>query len=114
MATMSASEVKPQDSSASMDPVPSEIHWIVMWDKARRELVMPQAEPTRLTSLTQMRLSKGWTQRDLAQLVGTSQSHIARIEGRACDPHLSTVAALAKALEIDVGELAKVMVGQVR
>jgi len=42
-------------------------------------------------TLKKLRLDAGLTQRKLAELVGVSQAHIAKIEGERVDPRLSTV-----------------------
>lgn len=52
-------------------------------------------------ALTALRLSMGLSQTRLAQLVGTSQSHIARIEGGKTDPGTEMVAKIAVALAVD-------------
>lgn len=41
--------------------------------------------------LKKLRINAGFTQRQLAQLAGVSQAHIAKIENRKVDPRLSTV-----------------------
>lgn len=43
------------------------------------------------TTLKKLRIEAGLTQRKLAELVGVSQAHIAKIEQRKVDPRLSTV-----------------------
>lgn len=43
------------------------------------------------TSLKRLRVEAGLTQRQLAELVGVSQAHIAKIEKENVDPRLSTV-----------------------
>ena len=53
-------------------------------------------------TLRTIRLRKGISQRALANTIGTSQSHIARIEADSCDPLYSTVQRIAEALEIDM------------
>lgn len=52
-------------------------------------------------SLRAMRLSKGLSQARLASLVGTTQSHIARIESGAPDVQISTLTRIAQALGAD-------------
>ncbi|MBI5618775.1 MAG: helix-turn-helix transcriptional regulator [Gammaproteobacteria bacterium] len=61
-------------------------------------------------ALAAMRLRKGWSQAELARRVGTSQSHIARIETGHADPQLSTVKKLAKALEVEVADVAEAII----
>ena len=55
------------------------------------------AEPR---SLAYFRLQKGWSQKELAMRVGTSQSYIARVEAGDIDPQVSTLRRLATALEV--------------
>jgi len=43
------------------------------------------------TSLKKLRMEAGLTQKRLAELVGVSQAHIAKIEQRKVDPRLSTI-----------------------
>lgn len=56
------------------------------------------AEPR---SLAFFRLQKGWSQKELAMRVGTSQSYIARVEAGDVDPQVSTLRRLAVALEVE-------------
>ena len=51
-------------------------------------------------SVAQLRLSKGWSQAELARRAETSQPHIARLELGKVDPQVSTVKKLAKALGV--------------
>ncbi len=48
------------------------------------------------------RLAKGISQRDLASLTGTLQSHISRIESNAVDLRLSSLLAVVHALDMDI------------
>lgn len=52
-----------------------------------------------------LRLRAGLSQTLLAQLAGTTQSHIARIESGATDPHTDTIERLAEALGVDEARL---------
>lgn len=45
------------------------------------------------------------SQRALAELTGLSYVHIARMETGDCDPRLSTLQVLAKALKVKIGDL---------
>jgi len=49
--------------------------------------------------LKQKRLEAGFTQSQLAKMVGVSQAHIAKIEGEKVDPRLSTVNKILETLE---------------
>lgn len=56
-------------------------------------------------TLRSLRLRKGLSQQRLADLVGTSQPHIARIEGGADNLNIDTCRRLARALGIDLNTL---------
>lgn len=53
-----------------------------------------------------MRLRRGWSQQELATMLGTSQSHVARIENKG-DSHLwlKTCRKLCEVFEIDLNTL---------
>lgn len=51
------------------------------------------------------RTDKKWTQEQLAELAGTTQKYLSRIEGGNHNLHLNTVVAIAKALNISVDAL---------
>lgn len=53
------------------------------------------------STLTALRLSAGLSQTRLAQSMGTSQSHVARIEGGQTDPGTDVIAKMALALGVD-------------
>lgn len=57
-------------------------------------------------TLKSLRLSKGMSQSDLARKVGTSQSHIARLEKNPEAMMMTTGVRLAKALDTDVSLIA--------
>jgi DNA-binding XRE family transcriptional regulator len=69
--------------------------------ESRRELagMLYSNDPETLTVL---RLSAGMSQARLSSLIGTSQSHIARIEAGRVDPSTEMVAKIAFALSISV------------
>jgi len=48
--------------------------------------------------LRKIRLARGWSQTTLAKEIGTTQSHIARIENAELDPQASTLERLGQAL----------------
>ena len=58
-----------------------------------------------MSKLADIRKAKGLSQRGLAKLSGVGHITIARIETGVCDPRLSTVQALAKALEVKISKL---------
>jgi len=56
-------------------------------------------------TISAIRLKKGWSQTHLAEVMGTSQSHIARIEKGRDNLTLKTLRGLCKALDIDMNTL---------
>ena len=74
---------------------------------ARRKLALEIADDTG-GSLQKLRLAKGLSQTELAVMVGTTQSHIARIESGRSDVQVGTLNRLANALDVEAGELIKV------
>lgn len=60
-------------------------------------------------SIRAMRLRHGWSQAELARRLGTSQSHVARIEKGQEDVRLSTCQKLCGVLEIDLNQLGKAL-----
>lgn len=56
-------------------------------------------------TLRTLRLRKGWSQTQLAKEIGTSQSHVARIERGTENLTLQTCRRLCTALEIDLNTL---------
>ena len=59
-----------------------------------------------VAAMVAARQARGWTQAQLAEAVGTTQSAIARLEGGDQDPRLSTVGSICAVLDIpwSVGE----------
>lgn len=57
------------------------------------------------TDLAKLRLSRGWSQKRLADEIGTSQPHIARIENGRDNVLLATANQLAKALGVSLEEI---------
>lgn len=70
-----------------------------------RRAVAEQYYSGRPRPLSYFRLQKGWSQKQLAARLGTSQSYIARLEAGSIDPQLSTLRRLAAALGIPPSEL---------
>lgn len=62
-------------------------------------------------SITSLRLQRGWSQRDLARMIGTQQPHICRIEAGTVDLQLSTIKKLAAVFDIPVGQLTEALAG---
>ena len=55
-----------------------------------------------VSDLIRLRLSKGWTQEELARRLHTKQSAVARLESAGSLPSLSTVKRVAEALDADI------------
>jgi len=53
-------------------------------------------------SILSARLAKGWSQRELAERVGTRQANISRIECGVANPTLDLISRILRALEITV------------
>lgn len=62
------------------------------------------------SSLKAIRLNRGLSQKELAELAGTTQPYIARVEAGNVSPYLDTVRRLAEALDFDFGELCSILV----
>jgi transcriptional regulator with XRE-family HTH domain len=58
-----------------------------------------------IVRIKQLRAERGWSQDTLAAKAGLARAYIARLEIGRHDPSLSTLAKLAKALKVTVGEL---------
>lgn len=56
-------------------------------------------------TIQKMRDEKGWTQTQLAEKSGLQQSHISRLEAGAHSPSWKTLEKIAKALDVEVGDL---------
>lgn len=72
-------------------------------DAARRRIA--DRLPASRNSLAKLRLRKGWSQKRLAEAIGTSQPHIARIENGRDNVLLSTANELARALGVTLHEV---------
>lgn len=57
--------------------------------------------------ITRLRLSKGWTQKELAEKALISPSYISRIEEGFIKPKVKTLVRIARALEVELSELYK-------
>jgi ribosome-binding protein aMBF1 (putative translation factor) len=65
-------------------------------------------------TLRTLRLRKGLSQQQLANALGTSQSHVARIEGGANGLNIDTCRRLARTLEVDLNSLDQALQNQER
>lgn len=72
--------------------------------RARMQLARITGSDNELT-IRSIRLQAGMSQTDLARSIGTSQPHIARIEGRTAEPTLDTCRRLARALGVDLNTI---------
>ena len=61
-------------------------------------------------SLRKMRMDRGMSQTDLANIISTSQPQIAKIESGRFKPGLDTIMRLARAFEVAPGEVTEVLV----
>jgi len=58
-------------------------------------------------NLKRIRTEKGITQGDIVRSLGVSRSFVSNIENGKTNPTLATIAKLAEAVEVSVGELLK-------
>lgn len=72
-------------------------------EKARANLFADFSK--KADSLSQLRLSRGMSQTSLASIIGTSQSHIAKIEAGLLDIKFSTASNIADALAVSLDVL---------
>jgi DNA-binding XRE family transcriptional regulator len=70
--------------------------------EAARALLAQDMKEIGIESLSTLRLQRGYSQSQLAHLIGTSQPHIAKIEGGSVNPHWQTVVKLADALAVSL------------
>jgi transcriptional regulator with XRE-family HTH domain len=56
-------------------------------------------------SVRSLRVARFLTQEDLARIAGIGRATLVRIEAGATAPHMRTIRALAKALEVEPGQL---------
>lgn len=71
---------------------------------AARQRIADRLPASHIT-LANLRLRKGWSQKRLADAIGTSQPHIARIENGRDNVLLATANALARALGVSLDEV---------
>jgi ribosome-binding protein aMBF1 (putative translation factor) len=77
------------------------------FEAARKQLAAEL--PIDKTSLAAFRLARGWSQKRLADEIGTSQSHIARIENGRGNVLLNTANDLAAALGVTLEEVSRAL-----
>lgn len=56
-------------------------------------------------NLKRLRLERGWSQEELAEQAGLHRTYVSGVERAVRNPTITIVAALAKALRVDAGEL---------
>lgn len=71
----------------------------------RARVRLSQALRGRASPLAVLRLQRGWSQKQLAEAIGTSQPHIARIENGRDNVLLGTANQLALALGVSLEEI---------
>lgn len=71
----------------------------------RARVRLSQALRDRASPLAVLRLQRGWSQKQLAEAIGTSQPHIARIENGRDNVMLETANQLARALGVSLEEI---------
>jgi DNA-binding XRE family transcriptional regulator len=72
-------------------------------EEARRRLA--DRSPEKFSKLAALRMRRGWSQKRLAEAIGTSQPHVARIENGRDNVLLATANELARALDISLEEI---------
>lgn len=65
-------------------------------------------------TIAALRLSRGWSQKQLGDLMGTSQPHIARIESGREDVRLSTIRKIASVFEVPDTQILEALDSQQR
>lgn len=81
------------------DPVSERI---LASDPVTRELYDAMAPRTTWVSMViKTRITRGWTQTDLAEAIGVQQPAVAKLESGDRDPKLSTMVAVCQALGIE-------------
>jgi DNA-binding XRE family transcriptional regulator len=71
------------------------------------DVLMERANEQLAARVRHLRRARGLTQQQLADNAGVSRASVARIEGESATPDLSTLAKLAEALGVEVGDLFK-------
>lgn len=78
------------------------------WPKPANGL-RPKFHGTDGDTVRTLRLRKGWSQTQLAETIGTSQSHVARIERGDQNLAIQTCRRLADVLAVDMNALAQAL-----
>lgn len=73
--------------------------------EARKKIAERRARSGPVNTLSQLRLEKGLSQDELAQMIGTKQPIISMYESGQREPSLSTIRVLAKALDVSFNVL---------
>ncbi|NOT15453.1 MAG: helix-turn-helix transcriptional regulator [Methylotenera sp.] len=79
-------------------------HYKSAMEYARAALIEDYQEVSP-NNLSKLRLKKGMSQTSLASVIGTSQSHVAKIEAGLLDVKFSTATKIADALAVSMDEL---------
>lgn len=82
---------------------------ITLWyNVARAILLIMKSDSIKLgKNMKRIRIQKGISQGDIVRALGVSRAFISNIENGKTNPTLSTIAKLAKALEISIEKLMK-------
>jgi ribosome-binding protein aMBF1 (putative translation factor) len=64
--------------------------------------------------LSWYRLTRGWSQKELARRLGSSQSYVARLEAGDIDPQVSTLQRLAAVFEVPAAALLEAVTTETR
>jgi DNA-binding XRE family transcriptional regulator len=76
-------------------------------EEARRRLA--DRSPEKFSRLAVLRMRRGWSQKRLAEAIGTSQPHVARIENGRDNVLLATANELARELEVSLEEISEAL-----
>jgi DNA-binding XRE family transcriptional regulator len=80
-------------------------------ESARRKIA--ETYSAEVVGVAGLRLRRGWSQKRLADEIGTSQSHVARIEAGREDVLMSTARRLATALGVSMEEINTAMLARI-
>lgn len=92
--------------SIAIDDYVAELETNQEWaDELRRSRIEFASQVESLSSLVSMRLSRGLSQRQLAEKIGASQPQIARLEQGNGNPEVATLRKLARELNVRIDEV---------